>query len=160
MTRRLGSVWNTLFAATLLFTQVSCGDTGLSNASNLGDLVLEVRSSRSLVQVGESVQVQFTVRNTGKQSVVLESMKLPVMDLNVRPAYSDHIITSWSAQNPDKVLHRIEWKPGESKTLELVWTATQETFSHQIFFTGFLTQNTGPGHATGVTLCVGYRDCR
>jgi hypothetical protein len=154
----LQSVLAVIFAAVVLFTQVSCGDTALCNASNLGDLELEICSNRSFVRVGESVRVRFTVTNFGKQAIVLES-KLPVMDIEVRPVFDNQVLTSWSRQNPDKVLHRIEWKPGESKTLELTWTATEETFSRRIFLGGFLSRNLGWGQAANVTICVGYQVC-
>ncbi|MBI5649413.1 MAG: hypothetical protein HZC40_03035 [Chloroflexi bacterium] len=70
--------------------------------------------------MNEPVQMRFGVVNTGKETFVLESKNSPVMDIVVSEAGGGAFL-SWSTQNPDKVSYRIEWKPGESKVIELTW---------------------------------------
>lgn len=47
------------------------------------------------------------------------------MDIVVQLDSGPDLLT-WSSQNPDKVQHRLEWKPGETKTIGWVWTPKPE----------------------------------
>lgn len=107
-----------------LVMQVAC-DTGKNDAAVYNDLVLKFYADHSVVRLGEPVHMRFTIKNSGVESAVLESKDTPVMDIAVTPYGSDEIFLTWSAQNSDRVAHRLEWQPGESKTIELTWTSKQ-----------------------------------
>ncbi|CAG0972781.1 hypothetical protein ANRL3_01608 [Anaerolineae bacterium] len=132
----------------------SACDSGLRQTAGIDHLLLTVSSDRSRVKVGDSVQIRFTITNTGQQPIVVESNDRPVLDILVAPAGGD-VIRSWSAENPDKVSHRIEWKPGESKVLELGWHVREgDRPSPLIFLIGALHADPGPGQSAHVSLCL------
>ncbi|HEX4850922.1 MAG TPA: hypothetical protein VFV08_08960 [Puia sp.] len=99
--------------------------------------------------------MQFTIKNAGNQPAIIESMGTPVMDIVVDDGASRRILASWSAQNPDKVMHHLEWQPGESKVLELVWIPPQEEDSRQVFASGLLYQESKFLQGANVDFCVG-----
>lgn len=130
----------------LLLLQVAC-KMGASHSAVYNDLVLQVQSSSTRVEIGKPIQVRFSIANTGlnKHTYVIESSDTPVMDIVVQIVGGSDLFT-WSSQNPDKVAHRLEWKPGESKTIELVWVPRPEDIasgyykdvflSGRLYFTG------------------------
>lgn len=133
-------------------------EKGQSATTGYNYLSLTLRANRSsCVQIGESVQISLTASNTGQEVIVHESPTLPVLDIGVRSSLSQALDTSWSTQNPDKVLHRVEWKPGETKTLELVWTVPPANYApgHRIAIDGFLSEGSEVITSSGVELCVG-----
>lgn len=137
----------------VILTLSAC-DSGLRQTAGIDHLLLTVSSDRSRVKVGDSVQIRITTANTGQQPIVVESNDRPVLDILVAPAGGD-VIRSWSAENPDKVSHRVEWKPGESKTLEMVWHVKEgDRLSPLIFLIGALHADPGPGQSASVSLCL------
>jgi len=147
----------TLLAFGFLAMQTAC-DTGQRHVSGIDSLVLEVWSSRSRAQVGQLIQIKFTITNRGRNHIVLESPDTPVMDIVVSPYGSDEIFLKWSDQNPDQVAHRLEWKPGESKTIELVWTPKPgETWygaTRYVGISGKLYRNSKSVQSAGVMICA------
>jgi hypothetical protein len=89
---------------------------------------------------------------------VIESKGIPVMDITIRSRSSGSINLAWSAQNPDKVAHRLEWKLGESKVIEMVWTPKQEDILigvvHIVGFAGLLYQDSKIIQSTNVDVCA------
>jgi len=130
-------------------------DMGSTHTSGIDSLVLEFYSNRSWLKVGESVHLDFTVTNTGKRFIVVESKDKPVLDIIVQDMPSRQVLLSWAAQNPDKALHRVEWQPGESKAMELVWTAPQEEYGRLIFLGGLLNENSKIAQSANVSIYVG-----
>ena len=79
------------------------------------------------------------------------------MDISVKVAGGPRLLT-WSSQHPDKVAHRLEWKPGESKTIEFVWIPKPEDIAQgyykDVFLTGLLYSNGTIVQSAGVTVCA------
>jgi len=140
-----------------LLLQVAC-ETGESNSAVYNDLVLRFESNRTRAEAGKPVHMRFSVKNGGSQPIVIDSKNLPVMDIVVIPQFGQEILLSWSAQNPDKVAHRLEWKPGESKIIELVWTPKQEDIYigavRIIYLAGYLYENSRFAQSADVMLCA------
>ncbi len=143
-----------------LIWQAGCtllGDSGLASGADSGVLHLGVSSNYSRVKPGNNVRIRFGVRNKGNETIVLESPDTPVMDIRVKVVGGPELLT-WSSQNPDKVSHRIEWKPGESKVIELTWLVRQEdvTYGHpyDIDLAGFLNSNSKSIQAAGISVCA------
>ncbi len=108
-------------------------ERGASWETNSSALSLRLTTNRSEVAVGQSVHMQFTITNTRHQTEVVETKDRPVMDITVDDAASHNTLLSWSSQHPDQVAHRLEWQPGESKTIELTWTATEAQIPMNVF---------------------------
>jgi hypothetical protein len=136
--------------------QVGCTSSAQMHTAKYNYLILKLWSDRSRAQVGEPVRVRFTVTNEGGDTW-LESPDTPVMDIVVDVVGGPQLL-AWSDQNPDKVVHRLEWKPGESKTIELVWTPKPEDIAQgyykAIFLTGLLYRNGTIEQSAGVTVCA------
>ena len=100
---------------------------------------------------------RFTVTNAGGNTW-LESPTTPVMDITIQSRSSGSINLAWSNQNPDKVAHRLEWKLGESKVIEMVWTPKQEDILigvvHIVGFAGLLYQDSKIIQSTNVDVCA------
>ena len=155
------SKFRVLIAIGLLVMEVACASDGravLSDTAVYNNLVLKIEANRSQIRAGDSVQIRFTITNDGKQPVTIESTDIPVLDITVRDFKSKQLLLSWATQNPDKVSYRVEWKPGESKVLELVWTALAEPSyipGQLVHISGGLNVNGKLIQAAGVDVCVG-----
>jgi len=142
----------------LILLQVAC-EMGASHSAVYNDLLLRVQTNSTRAEVGKPIQVRFTITNTGinKHTYILESSTTPVMDIVVDVVGGPELL-AWSAQNPDKVQHRIEWKPGESKTIELIWIPKPEDIASgyykDIFLTGLLYTDGKIVQDAGVTVCA------
>jgi len=143
-----------------LIWQTGCtlfGNSGLDSGAEYGPLHLGFSADRARVKVGESVKMRFGVRNNGNETFTIESKDTPVMDIIAEVVGGPELLT-WSSQNPDKISHRMEWKPGESKVIELTWTARQEDVyvgtRHDIYLTGLLSSNSKLIKAAGVRICA------
>lgn len=145
-----------LIALCVALTQTGC-DVGLRHTASYNYLLLELHSNRSQAKVDESIHVRFTVTNTGQQSTVVESQDTPVMDI-VAGVTVDGKLLTWSSQNPNMVAHRLEWKPGESKVIELVWTPKQEDIVigafHDVHLAGRLYKDSKSIQSAGVDVCA------
>jgi len=150
----------TIFALMLfLVAQTACGllfDPGLTSQTSYGHLHLGISSDRSTIKgVGNVVHVRFEVKNTSGESVVIESKDQPVLDIVISVVDSGKTIRTWSSENPDKVLHRVEWKPGESKAMDLTWQVTQgEPIGLLISVSGQLNSDSKIVRTTGVGICL------
>jgi aminopeptidase N len=120
-------------------------------------LLLKIESDRSKAEVGQPIRIRFTTRNTGNEPIVLESPDTPVIDIVVDFSDGSELLT-WSSHNPDQVVHRLEWKPGESKTIEFVWIPKREDISigsyKNAYPSGRLYSNGKIVKSAGVTVCA------
>lgn len=143
-------------ALTFVLMQMGCG-TGLRGTAGVDHLLLQTESNRSRAQADAPIQIRFTITNTGQNHIVVESPDTPVMDIVVDVVGGPELF-SWSGQNPDKVAHRLEWKPGESKTIELVWVPKPEDIADgyfkDVFLTGLLYSEGKIVQSAGVTVCA------
>lgn len=154
---KLTEITLALVALGFIIIQTAC-DTGLRETQvTLTYLYLTFESDRAKAQIGEPVLMRFTVTNTGKQPIVLESKDKPVMDIVVRVA-GGGVLLSWSERNPHQIAHRMEWRPGESKVIELVWIPKQDDVYvgayHDVFLSGILNDDSIPLQGVGVRLCA------
>ncbi len=158
ITRAVAHFWRVLLIGTcLLFLMAGCAN-GLSETAELDDLVLKLETNRSQAHVGEPVQIRYTVTNTGTRTQVVESNDKPAMDIVVK-VMGDGNLQVWSVEHPDQVVHRLEWQPGESKTIEWAWTPKPgdiyDGAYHAVGVSGFLN---GPRpeiwQAAGVKICA------
>jgi hypothetical protein len=138
-----------------MLTACSTEDTGQSQTTSIGHLVLTFKSNRSRVKMGDTVQMRFTVTNTGRQLIVIESNDRPVLDIVVSALPTGDVIRSWSTENPDKVSHRIEWKPGEAQVLEMMWTVSPgDKLGIRISLSGDVNSDSTILKSSGVMLCL------
>jgi hypothetical protein len=129
-------------------------------------LLLKIESDHSRVQVGEAIHIRFTTRNTGNEPIVVEYQDTPVMDIVIL-GIGDQVLASWSSRNPEQLSHRLEWKPGESKTIELIWIPTQADYDageyyrplgvSRIYASGDLYENFKLVKSAGFGLCFKTR---
>lgn len=129
-------------------------DTGLSHASNYNSLVLKIQTNRSQIHVGESIKVHFSITNEGKHPAMIETHDKPVMDIIVQGVESQEVWHSWSEQNPPKVSNRIEWQPGETKEIELLWVAPPEEKGRRVFVGGLLSADLRVVQSANVTIVI------
>ena len=145
-----------MIVAGLALLQTAC-DSGVHDISTIDGIVLELRANRSQAQVDVPVQIQFTIRNTSKKTIVFESQNSPVMDIVVKES-GGGLLLSWSDQNPDKVTHHIEWKSGESKTIELTWLPKPGDiyvgYRRDIDLEGHLSSNSKSIRSASVRICA------
>ncbi|MGB8644240.1 MAG: hypothetical protein WCF84_03330 [Anaerolineae bacterium] len=113
-------------------------DTGVSYEAGYSTLGLHTAASRSRLHAGETIHLRFSIDNWGKQPVVIKTIDRPVMDLQVVEGVSDKLLLSWAAQHPDQISHYLEWQPGETKTIEMDWTATSAQLYRDVFGEGLL----------------------
>jgi hypothetical protein len=101
--------------------------------------------------------MRFKVENTRDYTIVLESPTTPVMDMLIHVVGGPDLLT-WSSQNPDKVQHRLEWKPGETKTIEWVWIPRPEDIAsgyyRDVFLGGLLYQGGKIIQSANVQVCA------
>ena len=158
------SIYTNIFLISLwlLTALTGCDQTkgnGLSYTAYhaLDELTFKVEANRSQAQVGEPVLIRFTVTNTGQKPDSVESGDQPVMDIIVGEVGGGTLLT-WSEQNPDKVSHRLEWQPGESKIIELTWTPKEGDVYigaiHNIYLGGLLHWGAGKTLGASVTICA------
>ncbi len=129
-------------------------DTGIYSSTGEGRLGLRFHTDRSSVAVGETVRMSFTIVNESNQPIVMETTDLPVMDIRVVDGVNNDLLLSWAKQHPDQVSHHLEWKPGESKTIELTWTAAPDQASRNAFLSGVLGQGSQVVQGVGGMLNV------
>jgi len=139
-----------------LVMQVGCTPSAQMHTAKYNYLILKLWSDRSRAQVGEPVRIRFTVTNEGGDTW-LESPDTPVMDIVVQVVGGPDLLT-WSSQNPDKVAHRLEWKPGETKVIEWVWIPREEDIAvgyyHDVFIYGYVTSVSMGAQSAGVMVCA------
>lgn len=136
----------------LLLLQTACDSQNTTARYDI-DLVLKIESDRSSLKSGESMHIRFTTTNTGSRSIIIDSQDTPVLDIVVEEVPSRQRLASWSDRNPDKVSHRVEWKPGESKVMELTWTYSGKA-SPYADSVGLLSGNSRMLQAASVRLCL------
>lgn len=155
MTTRSTILFLILLLTTVTFAS-ACAPTQRDVAVFSG-LVLQFEADRSRVGVGDRVNMRFKVENTRDYTIVLESPTTPVMDMLIHVVGGPDLLT-WSSQNPDKVQHRLEWKPGETKTIEWVWIPRPEDIAsgyyRDVFLGGLLYQGGKIIQSANVQVCA------
>jgi hypothetical protein len=121
------------------------------------DLVLQISTNRTRANVGDEVAIHFTVTNDGKQPVQISSEDRPVLDLQVDVAGSDEVLFSWVALHPDQAAKELIWQPGETKTIDAVWTPTRQGFynGRNVFLAGLLSKDSKIVQSAGILICLG-----
>lgn len=144
-----------LIGTCLLIALAGCSN-GQSDTVRQDHLVLKLESNQSRAHVGEPVQIRFTITNTDREPIEIESKNAPVMDIYVE-VVGDGPLLTWSGLFPDQVSHRLRWQPGESKVIELTWIPKPGDIYdgeyHDIYLTGSLTRESG-GTGAGVRICA------
>lgn len=157
MLSRYAAIRATCFLIVLTSCTIGPTDKAISGTAELDDLVLKLETNRSQAHVGEPVQIRYTVTNTGTRTQVVESNDKPAMDIVVK-VMGDGNLQVWSVEHPDKVTHRLEWQPGESKTIEWAWTPKEGDIliggDHDVFLTGIVYRNSQSLQAAGVRICA------
>jgi hypothetical protein len=87
-----------------------------------GYVGLELRIDRKILKTGDVAHIRFNVTSRIKDVMIYESKDKPVLDIEITRTSGLEVLTTWSRQNPDKVLHRLELKPDETRTLDMTWT--------------------------------------
>lgn len=147
-----------LIMLALLLLQVAC-EMGARHSAVYNDLLLQVQSNSTRAEVGKPIQIRFVITNTGinKHTYVLESPTTPVMDILIHVVGGPDLVT-WSSQNPDKVQHRLEWKPGETKTIEWVWIPREEDIAvgyyKDVALVGILSSGSKSVQNASVVVCA------
>jgi len=136
----------------------ACSKTSVqTDSSFFSGLGLQLEANSLQARVGEPVHVSFKVENTREHVKVIESQATPVIDIVVQ-GEDRQVLLTWSSQNPDKVSHRIEWKPGETKIIELTWVPKQEDlrfgYYYNIYLGGILNQDSKIVQSTTIGVCA------
>lgn len=108
----------------VLMSSACTANTAQTRTTGVDCIELTFKSSHSQIKLGDAVQMQFTVTNNCQKLIVIESTDSPVLDIVVTALPMGNIIRQWSVENPDKVSHHMEWKPGESHEIEMTWTVS------------------------------------
>lgn len=98
----------------------------------VGDLTLNLWTSRYGLSVGESVDIRFTVENVGKKTKVIELADRPVMDISIgfRTMGGDQVrIRRSDGREMTPELTRLVLEPGESKTIEMTWVPDERAMN-------------------------------
>lgn len=129
---------------------------GKTNESNNTDLHLKVGVDRNQIKADEPLTATFTIENISSSTQVIESTDTPVIDIVV--SGGGKIYSTWSAEHPDRVVHRLEVKPGELKTIQLTWVLRpgEATSGTVIGVSGLLFSKSRNIKDVGVLLCVNY----
>ncbi|CAG0972738.1 hypothetical protein ANRL3_01606 [Anaerolineae bacterium] len=144
-----------LMLLAVFLTQTACERWQTNTQAYNGYLVLEFQANRSQVRVGDTVQMRFKVTNKDQRPIVLEAKNRPVLDIVVSALPAGNVIRSWSNENPDKVSHRMEWKPGESQVLEMTWTVSPgDKLGIRISLSGDVNSDLIILKSSGVMLCL------
>lgn len=156
-TTRLGLFVLMVGTVLILISCTTSKSEGAIDKSNYDTLYLQFEADRTLAQAGKPIQMRFTVKNTGEHPWILESPDTPVMDIVVE-GEDRRVLLAWSSQNPDQVSHRLEWKPGEAKIIELTWVPKQEDLRfgvyYDIFLSGRLSENAKFLRGASVRICA------
>lgn len=111
-------------------------------------------ADQSQAEVGRPTHLKLTVTNQGTETVILDA-KEPVMDITVQYA-GGNVFTSWSAQQQQIVnLNRVEFKPNQTKTIELTWIPKPEDDRHFILTSGIVRLDDRVFSAPSIDFCVG-----
>ncbi len=79
--------------------------------------------------------------------------------MDLRVMLDTQVLQQWSIlQAPDQLPHRLELKPGESKTIELIWIPDEMAVLYGVYVTGWLTDDTGHGNSTVIHILGTLRD--
>jgi hypothetical protein len=114
------------------------------NSRGIGNLGLEIWASKTQLKVGESVDLRFTATNMGDGTDIVRNKNKPVMDIRISYGYPENLIDSyWSdSRETTPELTTLELAPGESKTIEMTWTASEGAEDFPVAADGILRKGT------------------
>ena len=130
---------------------------GLSQTATLGNLTATIKTDRSEIRVGESVNITFTVSNEGTgapvQTELIELKSKPVMDIEV--GYAGVNFARWSDQQAiDPSLYRLELAPNQSRVITLTWMPSDIAYGKPVTIQGILNWREDRTMDAGVLLPV------
>ena len=118
------------------------------------DLLLQIGVNGCDIRAGDKVHITFTVTNQGSSQKVVETQGLPVLDIQVAvDERRTKVLAAWSEEHPDLVVNRLVWLPGESKAIEMDWTAEYVNF-YGIPMIGMLNEGLNTAEFVDVGICV------
>jgi hypothetical protein len=128
-----------------------------TNGTGVGDLSITIWTSHHSVQVGQPLQIRFTARNRGHQTVIYQTQNRAIMDIIVAGFQVGGL--AWSDGKPlTPELTRLELQPGQEKTLEMTWVPDARYERVVVHVGGYLWF--GPEDwqygDTGLTVTVGF----
>ncbi len=137
-----------------------CEPVADKQGTRYNDLVLWITTNNKHPGIGDQVVIHFTVTNEGKQPVWEFAVDRPVLDLQVVDGSSDKVLLSWSALHPDQAAQELTWQPGETKTLDLVWTPKEGEVYYftPIHLIGSLSELRQEVKSAGLSICLGGCD--
>lgn len=118
-------------------------------------IIRAVPSGQRCLQAGDSLQIQYTVIDDSKQSIILESTEQPILNVTIAEGHSMKVVYTWSDQKPDQVLRHIEWQPGESRGIEMQWNVPQNDKVSGYIIQGELSRGAKIIQVVPVNLCFG-----
>ncbi|MGB8646560.1 MAG: BsuPI-related putative proteinase inhibitor [Anaerolineae bacterium] len=135
----------------------ACGWDGATQVTRYQDLRLQFQTNRTYAGPGDQVQMHFTVTNIGKQPVQINSQNGPVLNIKVYDVNGGEILFSWAALYPDQAATQLVWQPGETKTIDAIWTVTQKEYysGRSVNLEGSLNEGTEIVQAAGMQACLG-----
>ncbi|MGB8647846.1 MAG: BsuPI-related putative proteinase inhibitor [Anaerolineae bacterium] len=146
-----------IVALSLTILLAACDWDGGTQVTRYQDLRLQFQTNRTHAGPGDQVQMHFTVTNTGKQPVQINSQNGPVLNIKVFDVNGGEILFSWAALHPDQAATQLMWQPGETKTIDAAWTPTQQEYysGRSVNLEGYLNEGTEIVQAAGMQACLG-----
>jgi len=150
---------------TLTYGHISCranpqGVTAVAPADRLG-LKIEVDKVDCL-KGGDMINIRYSAENQSSTIYSVDSMDKPTLDIRITRRAK--LLAEWTKQFPDKIVHQLEWQPGETKTIEMTFTVPEDQFApgETLDVVGWLHDpRLGPGKPDTFTvvasLCLGSR---
>lgn len=139
----------------LLLAGVGCS-YGVKNSVRYNKIEMTLSADRDRLKPNDPVTFTLTLENTGTGVEVFESTDTPVFDL--RFSTNSKTLALWSAENPELVLHRLELKPGEIKTIQTTWSLKPEDgFSGTpVGASAVLYDKSRPIQNVSISMCISY----
>ena len=111
-----------------------------SNKRGIGNLGLEIWASRTQLKAGESVDLRFTVFNRGGDTEMIWLEDESAMDIRLYIGSSlPYKEINWSdGREITPEIRTLELAPGESKTIEMTWTAPEGAYGFPVDAHGIL----------------------
>ncbi len=115
----------------LPFLLLGCLSKPVNSIGSIDDFAVEIWSSNTCVQPGETIKLRATVTNRGAKTEIIESKKQPILDIMIRNQGPE---AHWSdGKVPITDAARLELKPNESLSIEMDWTVKSPS-SGSVFY--------------------------
>ncbi len=139
----------------ILLTGCTLWQQPKSNRRRIGNLGLEIWASQTQLKAGESVDLRFTITNRGDGTEIVRIENKPVMDLRIRHGHPENWTELyWSDRREiTPEIRTLELASGESKTIEMTWTAPEGAYGFPVDAEGVLRKRNGE-YAVFIPICV------